>query len=289
MYVAKAGHSGVVRYDAEQDQYDSERLAVVGELRRALVDGELVLHYQPKLDLADGTVADVEALIRWEHPSAGLLYPDRFLPLAEQTGLIDPLTDWVIASALRQLVAWDDAGVAELSMAVNVSARNLSHALFAERVLGALATSGVAARRLVLEITETALFTDVERARTVLRRLSDAGITISLDDFGQGQTSLGYLSRLPLHELKIDRAFVTDLVRDDAHAAIVRSVVELAHNLGFVVVAEGVEDDETLGVLRAMGCDAAQGYGLSRPMPPERMAGWLAGRQPVPWPEWAPA
>jgi diguanylate cyclase len=281
MDVAKAGHSGVVRYDPAQDQYDSDRLAVVGELRRALGDDELVLHYQPKVDLLDGDVHEVEALIRWQHPRSGLLYPDAFLPLAEQTGLIDPLTDWVLAEALRQLAEWDDAGIARLSVAVNVSARNLSQAAFGDRVLAAVARSGLAAERLVLEITETALFADVDRAGSVLRRLADAGVTISLDDFGQGQTSLGYLSRLPLRELKIDRAFVTDMAHDEPHAAIVRSVVELAHNLGFVVVAEGVEDVDTLTALRETGCDAAQGYVISRPMPPAYVGPWLATWDPA--------
>jgi diguanylate cyclase len=279
MYVAKASHSGVVRYEPGQDQYDSDRLAVVGELRRALAEDELVLHYQPKMVLEDGTVGAVEALIRWNHPRHGLLYPDAFLPLAEQTGLIDPLTDWVVAQALVQIGIWDRQEV-PLSVAVNVSARNLSHPKFADRVLAAVAVSGLAPERLVLEITETALFTDLARATAALRRLADAGVPISLDDFGQGQTSLGYLSRLPLHELKIDRAFVTDMAADEAHAAIVRSLVELAHNLGFVVVAEGVEDRGTVDLLVDMGCDAAQGYVLSRPMPPDRITGWLAAHQP---------
>ena len=279
MYVAKAGHAGVVRYDPAQDHFDADRLAVVGELRRALAEGERVLHYQPKLRLHDGTVTAVEALVRWNHPRHGLLYPDAFLPLAEQTGLIDPLTDWVVAAALRQMNAWGPA--ANLSVAVNVSARNLSQVSFADRVLAAVVESGLGAGRLVLEITETALFTDLERATSTLHRLSDAGIPISLDDFGQGQTSLGYLSRLPLHELKVDRSFVTDMTRAPTSAAIVRSLVELAHNLGFVVVAEGVEEAETLTALQEMGCDMAQGYLMARPMPAGDVPGWMAAHQPL--------
>jgi EAL domain-containing protein (putative c-di-GMP-specific phosphodiesterase class I) len=163
-----------------------------------------------------------------------------------------------------------------LSVSVNISARNLSNPTFADRVLAALDTSGLPYERLLLEITETALFTDVDRATAVLERLSRAGVPISLDDFGQGQTSLGFLSRLPLQELKIDRTFVTDMLADTSHSAIVRSVIELAHNLGFVVVAEGVEDEPTMRALFEMGCDAAQGYVLARPMPAGRLLGWMA-------------
>ncbi len=275
MYVAKSSHAGVVRYDPAQDHYDAERLAVVSELRRALADGELVLHYQPKLRMSDGVVNGVEALVRWNHPRHGLLYPDAFLPLAEQTGLIDPLTDWVVGEALRQMHEWSGPA-AGLSVAVNVSARNLSQASFADRVLAAVALSGLEPGRLVLEITETALFTDVERATASLHRLDGAGVPISLDDFGQGQTSLGYLSRLPLRELKVDRAFVTDLTRVPTNAAIVRSLVDLAHNLGFVVVAEGVEDAHTLTELGDMGCDFAQGFLMARPMPAADLTTWMA-------------
>jgi len=176
--------------------------------------------------------------------------------------------------------AWSGTA-ADLSVAVNVSARNLSQASFGDRILAAVALSGLDAGRLVLEITETALFTDVERATTSLHRLDAAGVPISLDDFGQGQTSLGYLSRLPLRELKVDKAFVTDLTRVPTNAAIVRSLIELAHNLGFVVVAEGVEDAHTLGALGDMGCDFAQGYLMARPMPAADLPAWLAAHRPV--------
>jgi diguanylate cyclase len=278
MYLAKVGHIGVVRYDPAQDDYDSDRLGLVAELRRALSSDELVLHYQPKETLSDGSVTAVEALIRWNHPRHGLLFPDAFLPVAEQTGLIDALTDWVVDAALHQLAAWAEDGI-HLSVAVNVSARNLSHAGFAERVQAALALSPVPNGSLIVEITETALLTDVERATENLVRLAASGVPVSIDDFGRGQTSLGYLSRLPLHELKIDRSFVTDLLVDSAHLAIVRSVVELSHNLGLVVVAEGVEDEATLARLRELKCDVAQGYVLARPMPAPEVAGWLAARR----------
>jgi diguanylate cyclase len=278
MYLAKVGHSVVVRYDPAQDDYDSDRLALVAELRRALGNDELVLHYQPKASLADDAIRSVEALVRWNHPRHGLIYPDAFLPVAEQTGLIDGLTDWVIGEALRQVARWNDVGI-HVSIAVNVSARNLCHVEFAGRVQAALSHARVPVGSLIVEITETALLTDVDRATHNLVRLAAMGVPVSIDDFGRGQTSLGYLSRLPLHELKIDRSFVTDLLRDDAHAAIVRSVVELSHNLGLVVVAEGVEDDATWQRLRDLSCDLAQGYVLARPMSADDLMDWLSVRE----------
>jgi diguanylate cyclase (GGDEF)-like protein len=276
MYLAKGTRTGTARYDRTRDHYDATKLALVAELRRAIETGELVLHYQPKAELRTGRVCAVEALIRWQHPSRGTVPPDAFLPVAERTGLIDGLTRWVLATALAQVVAWGPA-FDGLSMSVNVSARNLARLDFADTVLAALATAGVPAARLVVEITETALMTDPEVAADVLARLSTAGVRISVDDFGQGQTSLGYLSTLPLHELKIDKSFVCDLPDNLAHAAIVRSVVDLGHNLGLQVVAEGVETRETVAVLTATGCDVAQGYLLARPMPAGDLASWLAG------------
>ena len=274
MYLAKGTRSGTARYNRHRDHYNPAQLALVAELRRAIETDELVLHYQPKAELRTGRVCAVEALIRWQHPARGLIPPDAFLPVAEQTGLIDPLTGWVLSAALTQLNAWGPA-FDGLTMAVNVSARNLARADFADTVLDALAAARVPAGRLVLEITETALMTDPETAGDVLARLAVAGVRISIDDFGQGQTSLGYLATLPLHELKIDRSFVSDLPDNPAHAAIVRSVVELGHNLGLQVVAEGVETRETAAVLVATGCDILQGYLLSRPMPAPQLPSWL--------------
>jgi diguanylate cyclase len=274
LHLAKVGHTRIVRYTPEHDDYDSDRLALVGELRNALAKDELVLHYQPKASVADGDVRAVEALIRWHHPRRGLLYPDAFLPVAEQTGLIEPLTEWVVNAALDQIVTWSAAGI-ELAVSVNVSARNLVQLNFADRVLAALALHDVAAASLTVEITETALLTDVARAGDNLVRLAAAGVPISVDDFGRGQTSLGYLSQLPLHELKIDRSFVTDLLSDEAHSAIVRSVIDLSHNLGYVVVAEGVEDAATGRRLTEWGCDSIQGYGLARPMPGHAVIAWV--------------
>ena len=278
MHHAKGSRTGTTRYDPRHDNFDVGKLALVGELRRAIEADELVLHYQPKAELRTGRVCAVEALVRWQHPQRGTVPPDAFLPVAEQTGLIEPLTRWVLATALGQIGRWKDA-FAGLTMAVNVSARNIGRTDFPDTVAAALAAAGVPPERLVLEITETALMADPEVAADVLARISDTGVRVSVDDFGQGQTSLGYLSRLSLHELKIDKAFVTDLPDNPAHAAIVRSVVDLGHNLGLQVVAEGVETPETVAVLTATGCDVAQGYLLARPMPPGDLPEWLAGHR----------
>ncbi|MDQ6648899.1 MAG: EAL domain-containing protein, partial [Actinomycetota bacterium] len=251
--------------------------------RRAIERDELVLHYQPKASLADMGVHAVEALVRWQHPERGLLAPDIFLPIAEQTGLIDPLTGWVLDTALAQLNGWAAVAPA-LVMAVNVSARSLQHHDFPDRVLEALDRAGLPPQRLLLEITETALVTDAERAADVLRRLETAGLRLSLDDFGQGYTSLGQLRHLPLSELKIDKLFVMNMLTNPSDAAIVRSVIELGHNLGLDVVAEGVETEEVLQTLIALGCDVVQGYLLAKPFPAERLEGWLqqhAAHRPV--------
>jgi diguanylate cyclase len=282
MYVAKADPTGVARYDADHDDYDSSKLTLLAELRRAIANDELVLHYQPKAWVATGEIVAIEALVRWNHPERGLLYPDAFIPIAEQTGIIDSLTRWVLDAALAQLTEWG-AAARDLAVAVNISARSISRSDFADTVCAAREASGVAVERLLLEITETALVSDPVRAGVNLRKLAAAGIRISLDDFGIGQTSLGYLSTLPLHEVKIDKSFVMDMFTDRSHAAIVRSVIDLAHNLGFEVVAEGVETQQILAELTMLGCDIAQGYLLARPMPGADLPGWLvANRAPDP-------
>jgi diguanylate cyclase (GGDEF)-like protein len=281
LYVAKAQKSGVVRYDPVQNHYDPAKLALMGELRQAIESGHLVLHYQPKMSVADGRVVSVEALVRWQHPRRGLIYPDHFVPLAEQTDLIERLTGWVLARALTDLRGFAHA-VPELTMAVNISARNLSRPGFAERIGQTLAQAGAPPDRLELELTETALLTDPTRAEAVLREVSRLGVRISIDDFGKGQTSLGYLSTLPVDELKIDRSFITDMLINRGHAAIVRSVIELAHNLDLLVVAEGVESVEVLGELRGLHCDLAQGYLYAKPMPARHLLAWITTVMPRP-------
>jgi diguanylate cyclase (GGDEF)-like protein len=265
MYLAKSGHTGVVRYDPALDHYDTANLSLLGEMRRAMRENELRLHYQPKVRLADGCVDAVEALVRWQHPTLGLLPPDRFVPLVEQTDLIDDLTEWVLGRALQDLRLVRDR-FGDLTMSINVSARNLARVDFADRVAAALRAHGVPAEKLVVEITETALLADPDRAALVLLELRRLGVRVSLDDFGVGQTSLAHLATLPVDELKIDRGFVLDMTDDATHAAIVRSIVHLAHSLSLTVVAEGVETTAAATALADLGCDLAQGYLFSRPV-----------------------
>jgi len=275
LYVAKAQHTGVVRYDPTQDHYNSDNLGLIAELRHAIDNDELVLHYQPKVTLPQGEIGAVEALVRWQHPTQGLLYPDRFVPLAERTDLIERLTQWVLNRALSDMNPQDSA-FAQIAVSVNVSARNICHAGFGSSVIDALREHGVPANRLTIEITETALLTDPGRATRVLTELAALGVGISIDDFGIGQTSLGFLSSLPVHELKIDKGFVTNMMSDPGHAAIVRSIIDLGHNLALRVVAEGVETEDVAHELRQAGCDTAQGFLFARPMPVGDLRDWVA-------------
>ena len=271
---AKATHDGVVRWSPALDRTDLAQLALVSELPRALENDELVLHLQPKLNLRDNRITGFEAMVRWQHPTQGLLPPEKFLPLTERTSLVNGLTQWVVRAAIRDL---QDLGpIAQgFGIAVNVSARDIISPGFAQRVVEAVRNGGIAPYRLTIEVTETMVLADPERASAALGRLRDAGIRTSLDDFGQGQTSLAHIASMPLSELKIDRLFVADATDNPAHAAIVRSVVDLAHDVGMVVVAEGVEDVATLAALARLGTDIAQGWVIARPQPAAAMAAWL--------------
>ena len=262
---AKLAHVGIRAYDPAQDEHSEQRLGLIADLSRALAEGELVLHYQPKCDLT-GTVLGVEALVRWQHPQRGLVPPMEFVPVAERTGLVHPLTEQVLDLALAQARTWSDAGLV-VPVAVNISTRSLLQPGFAEQVLTALGTHGVPAERLGLEITETTIMEDPETALEVLCRLAAAGVRLSIDDFGTGYSSLAYLKRLPVHELKIDRTFVAALTSSDRDRVIVDSTIALGNRLGLEVVAEGVEDAETLAELDRLGCRVAQGYLLGRPVP----------------------
>ena len=274
MYVAKNDRSGVVRYLRSQNHYDAAKLTLITELRQAIAAGQLVLHYQPKVDVESQRITGVESLVRWQHPVQGLLFPDRFIPLVEQTDLIDDLTEWVMAQALAD-VGRLGAHSSTMNVAVNVSARNLGRIGFAAQVVNALANAGLAAGRLTVEVTETAIMADPIRAAESLGELSGAGVLISVDDFGSGQTSLGMLANLPINELKIDRGFISDIDSSSAHAGIVRSIVELGHHLGLGVVAEGVETVEELETVSTTGCDVVQGYLYAHPMPIEQLTRWL--------------
>ncbi len=260
-----------------------ERMSVERELRRALDRGELVLHYQPLVALADARPVGVEALVRWNHPERGLIFPDAFIPVAEESRLIVPMGEWVLNEACRQLSAWRAAGLDGLRMAVNLSARQLQQPNLAKFVDGALSLNGVPAALLELEITESAAMQNVESTKSVLHALRAMGVRISIDDFGTGQSSLSYLKNFPLSTLKIDRTFVRDIALDSDDEAIVRAIVALAHVLKLDVVAEGVETDAQLAFLREAGCEEGQGYLFSRPLPaPEAQLLLGRGRARVP-------
>ncbi len=281
MYVAKSQSRGVVAYNPDTDGHSPAKLALLGDLRRALERGELVLHYQPKISVSTGDVIGAEALVRWQHPERGLVYPDDFIPMAEHTGLIGPLTRHVLDLALTQARTWADAG-RPLTVSVNLSARNLLDERLPDMVAELLAAHAVPAPLLELEVTESALMTEPARAQRLLEQLSALGVRISLDDFGAGYTSLGQLKTLPISELKIDRSFVMTITEDTSDALIVRSVVDLGHNLGLTIVAEGVETQQALAALSGFGCDVAQGYHLSRPIPVKAFDTWCADRRITP-------
>jgi diguanylate cyclase (GGDEF)-like protein len=265
MYVAKQLHSGVAIFDPAADHDSRRRLSLLGTLRPAIDEGQLLVHYQPKADLATGMIHGAEALVRWRHPDHGFLLPGEFIPVTEGTELIKPLTRHVLRIALAQCQDWHRAGQ-DLSVAVNIAARVVLDERFPEEVAQQLEASGMPARQLVLEITESALLADPGRARKVLLDLYRMGVQLSLDDFGTGYSSLAHLKDLPIHELKIDRSFVTQMTRDPDDAVIVAATITLGKSLGMRVVAEGVEDLDTWEELVRLGCDAAQGYHIGRPM-----------------------
>jgi diguanylate cyclase (GGDEF)-like protein len=270
MYAAKEGGRGFVMFEPQLDRYSPRRLALAGALRQAIADGEIVLYFQPKADLDSGRIVGVEALARWQHPELGLVGPTEFVPIAEQTGLIGPLTSHVLDQALRQVREWRDGGL-ELSVAVNLSARSFLDAQLAAEIPPLLERYGIEAEMLELEITESMLMIDPGRAKATLDRLSSIGLSLSVDDFGTGYSSLANLKRLPVDGIKIDKSFVMDMAHDPSDAAIVRSTIDLAHNLGLRVVAEGVENQESWRRLREQGCDLAQGFHVSRPLPGDEL------------------
>ncbi len=280
MYAAKRDRSGVEVYDASRDVNTPDRLALLGDLRRALDTGEVELHYQPKVRF-DGAVAGLEALVRWEHPDRGRIPPDDFITIAETSGLMPQLTEYVMEAALGQVARWRAAGLT-VPVAVNVSPRDVFTPGFAGAVAARLARHGVPAGSLQLEITEHVMLEDPQQAADTLAGLTGHGVRMSLDDFGTGYSSLVHLRRLPVSELKIDRSFVARLSEDSEDAEIVRCTVELAHSLGLVVVAEGVEDDETWERLRDLGCDAVQGWLVAAAMPAAEATAWLRARDSVP-------
>jgi diguanylate cyclase (GGDEF)-like protein len=273
MYRAKDRQVEYARYSRAHDHHSPARLGLMAELRGAIDAGQLVLHYQPKVDLRTNRVAGCEALVRWEHPELGLLAPVAFLPMAERTSIIRPLTRRVLEQALADAAAWQHDGI-DMGVAVNVSARCLLDQTFAATVRELLAAAGVRPSRLSLELTESAIMADPVLTATVLDELHRMGIGLSVDDFGTGYSSLSYLQQLPVEELKIDRSFVAAMAQETS-AVIVRSTIELGRNLGLRVVAEGVETDDILARLRELRCPVAQGFGISRPLPAADLVEWV--------------
>jgi diguanylate cyclase (GGDEF)-like protein len=280
MYVAKDGGLGVSAYDETLDGSSPSRAALLNELRRAVDEDQLFLAYQPKRSTRTGAVEGVEALVRWQHPDRGLLLPDEFLPLAERTGLIHPLTRHVLTAALADCRRWLELGV-ELPIAVNLSARTLQDRSFPAEIAEMLAYWRVPPRLLELEVTETALLVDPERARVLLDELAQLGIVLAIDDFGTGYSSFANLRTLPVDDVKIDRSFVTPMLTSPTDAFIVRSVIALAHDVGLRVVAEGVEDASTHAALADLGCDVVQGYFLGMPVEAAELTARLAAGEVV--------
>jgi predicted signal transduction protein with EAL and GGDEF domain len=276
MYAAKRARSGFSVYSVDQEGGDNGgRVPLIGKLRYAIDQFELVLHYQPIVSALDGQPSKVEALVRWGHPSHGLLPPDDFIPSAEQTNLIKPLTAWVLNEALGQVHAWSRAGI-DIGVAVNLSARNLLDDELPDAVAQLLSTWQVSPEKLSLEITERSII--ATEAEETLLRLHATGVRIAVDDFGTGYSSLTYLKRLPVQEIKIDKSFVMDMATNRDGAAIVRSTIDLGHNLGLKVVAEGVEDEKTAEMLRQYSCDFIQGFHISRPAAAGLLGPWLRAR-----------
>ncbi len=274
MYVAKKDRSVFSTYDPSKDDNSVRNLAMSGELRAAMDTDQLVLYYQPKIDLATHRLTGAEALVRWRHPSYGLVPPDDFISLAEQSGMIRQLSRWVLDKSVRQLEAWHKDGL-EISMAVNLSPRNLHEEDLTDAVEALLRAHPVGPEYLTLEITENAIMVDPPRVLEAIRQLKATGVRLSIDDFGTGYSSLAYLKNLPVDEIKIDKSFVVNMAEDKNDEVIVRATIDLAHNLGLVVVGEGVEGVPQMRALEALGCDFAQGFHIAKPMPVDKFMEWL--------------
>lgn len=279
MYAAKKGSGPVQLYDRDKDRNTIRHLTLSGALRQAIEGGQLSFDFQPKLDLLAGTIRSVEALARWRHPAQGAILPHEFIPHAEQTGLIQPFTHWSFDAALGQLAIWQTAGL-NISVAVNLSTRSLHDEKLPEIMATLLRKWQVDPSLLTLELTESAVMLDPDGAQRNLFRLHDLGVRLSIDDFGTGFSSLSHLQRLPLHELKIDKSFVVQMMQNDNDLMIVRSTIDLAHNLGLTVVAEGIESEQHLLILQDLGCDLGQGFFVGQPLPIDRLTIWF---DEAPW------
>lgn len=275
MYVAKQDNRGFTIYTTKMDKHSPRRLTLMGELRQAFDRNELELYYQPKISIDNERVGGVEALVRWNHPVHGFMTPDEFIPLAERSGLIKQLSWWVLQNALSQTVLWHEKGI-DIGVAVNISPYILLDPELPEAIIGLLSSHKLPKGTLTLEITETSVLKDPDLALEILLRLADMGIIISIDDFGTGYSSLSYLRKMPASEVKIDKSFVIDMLKNDNDAVIVRATIDLAHNLGMKVVAEGVENKEIAARLKELKCDILQGYYYSRPLAVEDFSKWFA-------------
>lgn len=278
MYEAKHDNSGYALFDLNYVELNQQHLSLLAELRHAIERNEFVLYYQPKVGFATGTIGHVEALVRWLHPERGMVPPDQFIPYAEHTGYIRTITLWVIETALRQRQQWEEMGL-PLTISINISARDLMNADLPKVFAGLMDKYGASPHWLCLEITESAIMGDPKRALGILEELHNMGFSLSVDDFGTGYSSLAYLKKLPVSELKIDQSFVFHMADDKDDATIVRSTIDLGHNMGLVVVAEGIENKATWDMLNDMGCDLAQGYYISKPMAADALLKWFEQAQ----------
>lgn len=278
MYAAKEDSRRFTIYSTKLDKHSPHRLTLMGELRQAIENDELRLHFQPKIDVRSRHVSGVEALVRWQHPEHGFMPPDEFIPLAERTGLIKPLSIWVFKNALSQVIKWHESNL-KLTVAVNLSPTTLLDADLPDTITGILAQYALPPEFISIEITEGTIIKDPGRALEILTRLADMGIKISIDDFGTGYSSLAYLKKLPVSEIKIDKSFVMDMLNDENDEVLVRSTIDLGHNLGLKVVAEGVENKNTAARLKALGCDVLQGYYFSKPCRGSELTEWIRNLQ----------
>ena len=275
MHRAKRNGLPYQYFDPRNDVSPVEQLRYSGQIRTALDNNEFLLHYQPQVDIQTSRIIGAEALLRWEHPVEGTVMPQRIIPVAEQLGMITSITNWVLVTALRQCKQWSHEGIS-IPVSVNVSARSFQNPRLLEKIEWALQEADVSGECLEIEITEATLMQDLDHAADVLNRLSESGVTIAIDDFGTGYSSLSYLKRLPIHTLKIDQSFIMDVAFDQQDVAIVRSIIDLGHNLGYKVIAEGVENSMAWDVLNKLGCDTAQGFHISKPLAENHFSSWLA-------------
>jgi len=275
---AKNAHNDYVFYSREQGDVKTQKTSLTADLRQAINEDQLFLLYQPKIDLESGRVTGVEALVRWQHPQLGIVLPDQFIPLAEETGMITQLTHSVSHKVLQQCQAWTRGGM-RTTIAMNLSMWDLQDNDFADRMSGLLSSYGVSPSQIALEVTETAVMNNASRVIDALNSMRKMGLWISIDDFGTGYSSLAYLKNLPVNEIKIDRSFVTKMSEDKKDTLIVQSIIDLAHKFGLKVVAEGVEDRKTKEMLENLNCDTAQGYYISRPVSPIEFRSWLSTRE----------